>query len=29
MTFGAVFLLLGYYWQSKWSKDEKSHIRNK
>ena len=29
MTFGAVFLLLGYYWQSKWSKGEQSHIRNK
>lgn len=22
MTFGAVFLLLGYYWQSQWSRDE-------
>ena len=22
MGFGAIFLLLGYYWQSKWSKDE-------
>lgn len=30
MTFGAVFLMLGYYWQSRWSDDEKeSDISNK
>lgn len=26
--FGAVFLLLGYYWQSKWNEDEQTELSN-